>query len=454
MSGLFTTLSRASNALAAQQYGLDVTGQNIANLNTDGYARRTVQLAETPQTDPMSPGGVDVQGVQAQRDAILDARLRAEIPAGEQQGAIANSLNTVQAALGDPGSSIDSQLSSFFDAFATLAQDPTSSTARDGVVQQGKQLATAFHDLSSRLSQARTAADAQVRGTVTDINQLVARIASLNNAMASSSADQATLQDQQNVALDSLAKLANITVMQRQGGGVDVTIGQGNPLVVGNKAYALTVGSAGISGMATVVSNGTDITAQLTDGKIGGALQVRDSFIPAYQSQLDTLAANVANAVNAKHAAGYTLGGATGQNFFTVPPAGNVGAAAAFDVDPAVVSDPTLVAASSIGTAGDNQTAKDIASLRTTPVNANGTLIDGWSQIVYKVASDVQTATANQQVHGDVTTALQTQRDNVSKVSLDEETAQMLKFQRAYEANAKFFTTVNGVLDTLMTMVS
>ncbi len=363
MSGIFTTLSRASSALAAQQYGLDVTGQNMANINTAGYTRR--------------------------------------------------------------------------------------------VVQQGQQLATAFNSLAARLAQARTAADTKVRSTVSDINTLAAQVASLNDAMSSSSADQATLQDQQNVALSSLAKLANITVMPHSGGiGVDVTIGNGRPLVVGAKAYALAVSAAPVTGLAAISSNGVDVTGELTNGTIGGLLQVRDTTVPGYQSQLDALAASVANAVNARHAAGYTLGGATGQTFFVDPPAGNVGAAAALAVDLTVVNDSTLVAASGNGAAGDNQTAKDIAALSTTPVSGNATLIDSWGQLVYTVANDVKTATTNQQIHGDVVTALQKIQDGISSVSLDEEAANMLKFQRAYEANARFFSTVNGVLDNLLNMVS
>jgi len=119
-----------------------------------------------------------------------------------------------------------------------------------------------------------------------------------------------------------------------------------------------------------------------------------------------------------------------------------------------VVNDSTLVAASGSGAAGDNQTAKDIAALSTTPVNGDATLVDSWGQFVYHVASDVQTASTNQQIHADVVAALQKIQDGISSVSLDEEAANMLKFQRAYEANARFFTTVNGVLDNLMNMVS
>lgn len=455
MSGLFTTLSRTASALSAQQYALDITGQNIANINTDGYARRRVQFAETPAIDAENPGGVEVLGAQAQRDTMLEARLRAELPAGQMEGAIADSLNVVQSSLGDTGSSIDGQLTAFFDSYSALADDPTSTIARDGVLQQGRQLASSFNDLAARFAQARSAADTQVRSTVEQINTLTTQIASLNAAMGATTADVPSLQDQQNVALTALAKLANITVMARSDGpGVDVTMGSGRALVVGAKPYALGIGSGGIGGMATVTAGGVDVTKEIASGALGGLLQVRDSIVPGYQTQLDALASAVANEVNARHAAGYNATGNTNQNFFVVPPAGGAGAAAAFAVDPAIVNDSTLIAASKSGTSGDNQTAKDIADLRTTPVLGGATLVDAWSQLVFKVGSDVQAATTNRQIHQDVATAVQSLRDGISGVSLDEEAASMLKFQRAYEANARFFTTVDAVIDNLLTMVT
>ena len=137
MPGLLTTLTQASRALGAQEYGLNVTGQNIANLNTEGYSRRTVDLQEVA---PGAGGGVDAVSARACRDALLEARIRQSYPAEQQQGAIATSLGIVETTLGAAGNSIDGELTAFFNAFATLVQDPTSSIARDGVAQQGRLL--------------------------------------------------------------------------------------------------------------------------------------------------------------------------------------------------------------------------------------------------------------------------------------------------------------------------
>jgi flagellar hook-associated protein 1 FlgK len=445
-------LTQASRALAAQDYGLNVTGQNIANLNTDGYARRTVDLQEVA---PGAGGGVNAVAARAQRDLLLEARIRQAYPAEQQQGAVATSLSVVETTLGDPGQSIDGQLTAFFNAFSALSQDPTSAVVRDTAVQQGQLLARAFNGMATNFADARTAADAQIRSSVGQVNSLASQIASLNAAIASASGgDAETVRDQLGVALKSLSGLADVTVTQRPDGTADVSIGTGRALVVGGSTYALGIGSAGISGLATITSGGVDITSEIARGTIGGLLQVRDTLVPGYQASLDQLAFGVAQQVNTLHAAGFDAHGNTGQNFFT-PAAAVTGAAAGLSVDPALAADSSLVAASSTGTAGDNQTAKAIANLRDARTMAGGTasLSDAWSQLVFQVGSDSQTAQAQQQSGQQIVSQIAALRDQVSGVSLDEESANMLKFQRAYQANAKMFSTVDAMLTTLMGMV-
>jgi flagellar hook-associated protein 1 len=452
VSGLFGSLSMAARALDAQTYGLDVTGQNIANLNTEGYVRRRVNLAEVP---PGSGGGVEVKGVGATRDRFIEMRLRTEVPAERREGAIADGLAVVETSLGEVGSSIDGRLTAFFDAFAALASDPTSAVARGGVLLNTRQLASAFNDMSSRFDDAGAAADTGVRGTVEQINALAQRIATLNAAIGSGNgADVEGLKDEQTLALQTLAGLSSITVMARADGGADVAIGNGRALVVGANHYDLAVASGGALGYASISAGGADITADLTSGSLGGLLHVRDTLVPKYKTELDQLAFSVAGRVNSAHAAGFDLNGAPATNLFS-PLATATGAAAALAINPAVAADASLIAASSTGATGDNQTAKAIADLRDARVMAGSTntFSQAWSEIVYHVASDSQTAQVNQKTRQEVVASVTRLRDSVSGVSLDEEAASMLKFQRAYEANARYFASINSALDTLMNIV-
>jgi flagellar hook-associated protein 1 FlgK len=453
VGGLYASLSMAARSLAAQEYGLNVTGQNIANLNTPGFTRRTVNLSAVP---PAEGGGVRAEGARAERDALLDARIRQEYPGERQSGAVADSLSVIEVSLGSVGQSIDGALTSFFDGFSALAQDPTSAVARDQVVLQGDHLARSFNDLSTRLRDGERAADTKVRSNVDQINTLATEIALINVAIGKANgADTETLEDQQAMALKTLAGLADVSVLPRQEGGFNVSIGIGRPLVLGDETYAVRAVPTGPSGLSAVTTGDVDITAEIHRGELGGLLQVRDTMVPDYRRRLDQLAFDVAGQVNALHQAGTGLTGVTGQAFFA-PIAAVAGAAEGMALDAAVAGNSRLVAASLTGTVGDNQNATALANLRDAQVLDGGTMTlnDSWSQLVYRVGSDTASAGARRDGAKQVVDQIARLRDQVSGVSLDEEAAAMMKFQRAYEANARFFTAVNDTITALMNIAN
>jgi flagellar hook-associated protein 1 FlgK len=208
------------------------------------------------------------------------------------------------------------------------------------------------------------------------------------------------------------------------------------------------------NGYATVEIDGMDITSEIGRGKMSGWIDVRDTQIPGYKTRLDNIAFSVAQQVNGLHKTGTDLLGGTGNNFFA-PIASAAGAAAAIGLDAGVAGDSRLVSVSGTGATGDNQIAKAITDLRDARVvGGTNTFSESWGQLVYQVGSDSQTAQVQQKTRQEVVDQVTKLRDQVSGVSLDEESAQMMKFQRAYEANARYFSTVDSMLNTLMTAMS
>ncbi len=455
MSGLFSSLTSASRALEAQRFGLDVTGQNIANVNTPGFARREILLTAAPPADAWSAGsGVDIQGVRAARDRLLERRLQIERPAEQREGAIADSLSIVEVAIGRPGESIDAQLDVFFNWAAQLSADPASSTLRHEFVSAGERLASAFGEMSERLSTARRQADANVRSAVTEANDLAAQIAALNANIAragSNSPGVTALRDQQKVLLDQLTGVMDVTVIERGDGGIDVATAGGRSLVIGNESRAITLQSMPPEGLAELQYDGVAMSRDITGGTLGGYLHARDGLVPDYLSRLDTLAGSVASEVNALHMTGFDNAGNLGGAFFTFQ--AGPGAAASLAVEAAIVADPGRVAAAGLPIAGDNQNARALAALRDARVLNGGTFSDAWAQLVYRVGSDAQSARQEQISRQEIVRQVEALNDAVSGVSLDEEAMMMLRFQRAYEANARFFQTVDQAIETLLSMV-
>jgi flagellar hook-associated protein 1 FlgK len=459
MSGdLFGSLSLAARALEAQRSGLDVVGQNIANVNTAGYSRRVVDISTiAPENAGGAERGADVVAIRALRDRLLDRRLLQDLPSEAREAAMAGSLSLVQSALGQSGSSLDANLEAFFNAFANLAEDPASAVSRHEVQFQGDALASAFRSIAGRFEAERRDADRQIGGAVESVNRLAARIALQNRTLSTSPPETALgVRDEQGLLIRQLSELIDLQVLEHEDGSIDVSMAGGRALVVGGNVYELSADPRPVDGYLELSANGAVVTGQIAGGRLGGLLAVRDVNIPDYQSRLDVLAYETAQQVNALHAAGYDLDGAAGGDFFSFSPAvvTSAGAAAAIVLDATVAGDPRTIAAAGVTEAGDNQNARAIAALRDARVLDGGTatLSEGWGQLVYGIGSDTMFAEDEQRSRQEVVRQIDALRDEVSGVSLDEEAMHLLKFQRAYEAIAHFFRTIDRSIDTLMAM--
>jgi flagellar hook-associated protein 1 len=454
MPGLFDSLSFAANALNAQRMGLDVVGQNMANVNTAGYTRRTLELGALPPTDANNIGrGVEVLGLRAARDRFVEARLRLEQQGVASAEAQIRQLSVFQAGLGQPGAGLDARLTALFDAFQSFSIDVTSPTARDVIVAEAKGLTLAFNAHAASLADNRRSADGQIRADVAEVNVLVAEVALYNDKIVNSpNFDVEGLKDKRSLAVARLAALAGTTATERNDGAINVVAANGMALVVGGDSFRLDT-TTGALGMAFLSVSGTDVTTQL-GGDIAGLLRVRDTVVPGYQTALDQLAYDIATQVNALHTTGFDANGAAAGDLFTAP-AAVAGAAFTMSVDAAVVANSSLVAGSLTASAGDNQLARALAALRDTRFASGGTATasEAWGQLVYSVGAEIAAAEGTVTTLEQVVLQLQRLRDAASGVSLDEEAAWLMKFQRAYEANARYFTSVSDTLDVLMRMV-
>jgi flagellar hook-associated protein 1 FlgK len=456
MSGLYTSLTMAARALTAQQMGLEVTGNNIANVNTAGYARRTIDFAAVKPESSLSAGnGVEVQGIRSIRDRLLERRVLEEVPSEGRAQMLAEILQVVEAGMGTTGNSIDGRLTEMFGSFSRLADAPTSAVARADVLNTAAELTQSFHEMAGRLADAQRQADSRVRSTVEEVNLLVEQIGSLNHSMGSSGPEgRLALQDQMTNLLRSLNNLVNVDVVHRDDGGVDVTVGSGRALVIGDETYRLEAVSQPPNGFAAVEAAGMDITSELRSGRLVGAVEARDTHIPDYLTRLDTIAYELVNQVNTLHRGGFDQLGNTNQNFFT-PLASADGAARLIGLDPAVAADSRLIAAAGVNEIGDNGVAKGLANLRDALVleGNSATLVDSWSHMAFRVGRDTRAAIDGLKAQSDIVEQIDALRDSVSGVSLDEEAVNMIKFQRAYEANARFFGTIDETLTILFSIV-
>ena len=453
MSSLNASLATALTGLIAEQGAMQVTTNNVANVNTPGYSREDPVLVTS---DPVAIGpltfgtGVTLQSVESIRDPLLESQIQQQTQSQGQFSTLASALQQTQANFISSTSDIGTAISNFFDSINQLSSDPPNLSLRQGVLTASGDLATSFNTAANNLSQQQTSLDSSVVQTVTQINQLTQQIANLNQQVSNLQnvgESAGSFVDQRQQAIDQLSGLVDVSVISANN-SLTLTTANGVPLVTGQQSFQLQT-QITPAGLHDVYSQGNNVTSQITSGQLGGTLQARDQEIPAIQGQLDTLAAGVANAVNTVQAGGFDLNGDAGTNLFNPPPAGVTGAAASLSV---AITDPSLIAASSDGSAGSNGNAEAMYDLNNQAIVAGQTPTDYYSGIVFDVGNDTANASAEQTASSSILQQLNDQLASVSGVSLDEEAANMVRYQDAYQASAQVITTINDMMYTVINM--
>ncbi len=369
MSSLSASLAIATGALQAEQGALEAASNNVANVNTPGYSRlQPILIENTPVvTGSLTFGtGVSLQKLQAVRDPILQLRIQEETQQQGQLNTLVTSLQQAQVNFTSSSGDLGTQISNLFTSLDQLSTDPSNLSLRQGVLTAAGNLATTFNNTAKNLSQQRSTLDLSVSQDVTQINTLTAQIAKLNIQVSDLQGlhqDASAFVDQRDVLIQQLSNLLDVSQIQSDD-GLTLTTANGAALVVGGQSFALST-QTNASGFQDVFSNGQNITSKITSGDLGGVLQVRDQTIPGLLTSLDTLAAGLANGLNAANQQGYDLNGNAGGNIFVPPSASGQGYATDIAVQ---ISDPALIAASSDGNAGSNGNVAALSAVANQPI--------------------------------------------------------------------------------------
>ncbi|SDI81799.1 flagellar hook-associated protein 1 FlgK [Frankineae bacterium MT45] len=446
----FGSLVRANNALGAASYGLDVTGQNISNANTTGYTRqRADQVSVGPVSNVPSmyvsrqrgDQGVAISGTSRLNDPVIDARDRLENSRSSYLATAASTASAIETAFPEPTTSgLSSQLDTYFQSWAALANQPnasgTASTAlRQAVLSAGTAVTTSLNTASQNLADTASTLSSQLSSTVTAAQNSATQLGQLNAAIkVASSTGQNTnaLADQRDMILADLAKSVGGTATINSDGTADVTVG-GQALVTGN-----TVSTLAIDPTSQVTVNGT--VATMTTGAAGALVTGITVTVPAYQAKLDNVAATLASTVNAAHQAGYDANGLPGGAFFSGTTAATISVA---------ITNPSDLAASGSASASGNNDGTQatlIANLATAPGSASTTYVN----LVGDVGSMSALAAQQQTIQDSVTSNIDATRQSNSGVNYDEEVTNLLMYQRSYQAASRVLTTVDDMLDTLI----
>ena len=307
----------AYSALMAIQVQMSTASSNIANADVTGYSEETANLASLVSGG--AGAGVTVTGITSNVDKML---MKSLVGASSDVGS-ANSLNDflnqLQQLYGSTGSSssagtsLGNTLASLETAISSLASDPSDASQQASAVGALNAVTSQLNQISSGIQTLRGNADQDIGSAVTDVNQQLQLISSLNSQIAQATAagqPTATMEDQRNTALQDVASKMNINYFTTSNGSIQVYTASGQALVdssahpisytpASSVSQSTTYSATPPSGFSGIMVNGVDITSQITSGSIGALINLRDTTLPGAQSQLDQLATQLESSLNA-----------------------------------------------------------------------------------------------------------------------------------------------------------
>ena len=451
MSDLLSLLSLGSSAIAAQNAGVAVATNNVANANTAGYSRQRVDL-ESLDAAPLV-GGVRSGNPQRLASNLLSGQIQTAAGSLAMSQAFADALAELETGL-TSGGTIDEQVGQLVSRINSASAAPTDSASRNAVIAAARDLVAGIQRRASDVAAARKEADARIRDGATSATSLANQLAAANTAVARSS--DPTAADHREQIAKQLGQLVGGQARIDHDGQMRFVLDGGAVLVDGGHAASLVATPDATTGVARldVVSGGArrDVTSQIAGGSLGAGIKFRDQTLSQVSTQLDQLAFDVTSSINTVHSANAGLDGVSGRPMFT-PLTQVAGAASAIAVDPGLAADPTRLAlAAPGGGAGDNRGALALIALASQNVASGGsrTLGDAAIDVVSGVALSSAAAKGDAARDGLVTDHLAGLRDSLSGVDPQEELTNLARFEHSTTAMAKFVSTIDGMLGSLI----
>ncbi|NRS18488.1 flagellar hook-associated protein FlgK [Brevibacillus sp. HB1.4B] len=487
MRSTFHGIEVSKRGLFAQQSALNTTGHNISNANTEGYSRQRVNMQATTglpyvgMQASIEPGllgtGVQATSIQRLREEFLDIQYRNE---HKRQGYWDGRLETLEKLEGIMNEPSDTGLQKVMDqmwqAWQDLAKDPTDTSARAVVRERSKAVADTFNTLTNHIKEVQTDLNNVVNVKAMEINSLGQQIANLNNQIANvvpHGYQPNDLYDQRDVLLDKLSKLVEIRATQSTAGMVNVTI-EGREFVTGITSQPVATVQNPATGLSDMTLGGAAFVP--TTGYMAGTLQSRDQIVPNMLKRLDVLAVNLTKEINDLHRAGRSLSDINNGTVQDLPffvDANSLAAnpvtkdypkgASSLVINPEIMKSLDAIAAAQEEAGrtpvGNNKSALAIASVKFKVLAAgtgpndlaeSSTLDNYYRYTISQLGVDAQEAKRNQLNSEMLVGTVDNQRQSVSGVSIDDEMAEMVKYQHAYSASARVMTSMDEILDKVI----
>ncbi|HWC98029.1 MAG TPA: flagellar hook-associated protein FlgK [Candidatus Sulfopaludibacter sp.] len=471
---IISAMLTSAEALKAYDKVLSVTQNNVVNASTPGYARQSISL-DAQKFDPFSGtvGGVVAGEMQSTRDDYAEQSVWRQTNLLGESTQDVNSLTALQNNFDISGDSgIPSALNSLLQAFSAWGQTPTDTNARQTVIDQAQNVASAFQDAANGLDQATQDNNQQLQQTLDHVNQSVAQLAQYNSQIMAGDHNDAGLDAQIHSTLEDLSQYVNFTATKQSDGTYTLLLDGQKPLLIENRQYNLSYDLEQPTdppptypdGPPTAhirAADGSDVTSNVTSGQLGSLLKTRNTVLASYigdayhAGDLNTMAKQFADRVNQI----LTMGSSTdptvtsgGTALFTYDSTNDTNVARTLAVNSSATTatlapvDPATQVANGIPLA-----LSALSNPTDSADQINGkSYTEFYADMASRTGYALSGATNSQQVQQSAVAQAQNLRQETSGVNLDEEAMTLVQFQRAYEANSRMITVLDSLTQTVI----
>lgn len=461
----------AKSGMNAARYQLNVAAHNLANQSTPGYTRQTaIQVTRTPihslgiidyTGNGIMGQGTSIETIQRVRNDFLDAEYRKYLSSSNYNYHLSQGFNHIEKILNEPSDvALSSNISTFWNALSELGSKPTDMSARATFVQSALSFTTTLNTMGEKVSQLKSQYHQELETSVQKINNLTAEIYDLNKKitdMESIGNPANDLRDTRDLLIDELSKMVDIETYPDESGGVSVLAGGKLLVGINTKREISLVADTTNSSYKVIWSEELD-QFEMKGGHLKGALDTINNSLSSFENSLNDMVGAISEKFNEIHKNGFDLNGNAGIDFF-VSSDGEPISIHNITINPEILNNEGLLALSGDATlSGDNANLNALLTIKDekllNPSGSSAMSIDEfYNYTVSKIGLNSMSASQAYKNAMGALQSVETEKSSVSGVSMDEETANVIMFQQAYNASAKVLQTVDEMLTTLINIV-
>lgn len=463
--GLYISIS----GIDANKKSLDTVSHNISNVNSPHYTRQNTIHATNSYTSigyGLEKGtGVHVEEIRQIRNEFLDFSYRYELEKYGYWDATSSILNEVEIIFNEVSNSgLQKVMNDFWDGWNEVSKKSGSLTMRGLLHESGVAFTETVNHIDTQLDNLQSSLNEEITKEVNEINKSLTKIADLNSKIRFAEGGNSNIKandyrDMRNQLLDELSNIIPINSYEKNTGELVVSL-EGRDLV--NGEYVNYIDTTTVrpnnkegenkpnKGYIYICWSDTGEYIELDEkGSLSGCINARDNLVEDYRSDLDKLVKTMANEINKLHRKGYNLDGENMEIDFFISDDGDEINSSNIRINPKL-SNFNEIAVSKSGISEDGEIAEEILNLRDKKILNNMTFEEYYRSLISDIAIKGESANNSLDIQGKLLKEIDERRQAVSGVSLDEEMADMLRYQHSYIANSRVINAIDEMIDNII----